>query len=366
MNGDSSGIVPNVEVKDGPSKSNKDVIRDIVLSVFDEDGPTPTIYWPNDMDEASRLLVAMKTISLLMGDSVYQDGTGIDGVNYFGILPFPDLKLNGLTYFFLIPDAKARGQAKAATITILIDEENKTFFYENMKYLRVIVDKTATRIQETKDFKEQEKIVEALKDELFGFTKELKDPFSSRRKIKILYIGLDGAGKTSFLLGVKKKYSEIIKTLPTKGVERTEEVLFKEQNSQISIWDLGGQEKYRQKYLEQSKVYLYNVDLLFFLIDIQDTKRIVTSLELFGKVISSLQEMDEFPPIIVCLNKFDPDLKDSPEINKNIKQVEEEIKKVSGFAIRIFSTSIFDTEKFNIGRLLYEHKKYSPNSHIQS
>ncbi len=364
MNGDSSGIVPNVEVKDGPSKSNKDVIRDIVLSVFDEDGPTPTIYWPNDMDEASRLLVAMKTISLLMGDSVYQDGTGIDGVNYFGILPFPDLKLNGLTYFFLIPDAKARGQAKAATITILIDEENKTFFYENMKYLRVIVDKTATRIQETKDFKEQEKIVEALKDELFGFTKELKDPFSSRRKIKILYIGLDGAGKTSFLLGVKKKYSEIIKTLPTKGVERSEEKLFKEQNSQISIWDLGGQEKYRQKYLEQSKIYLYNVDLLFFLIDIQDTQRIKTALELFGKVISSMQEMDEFPPVVVCLNKYDPDLKDSPEIIKNVNQVEEEIKRISNnYFIKVFQTSIFDHWSL-ISAYSYGLSQLSPNREL--
>ncbi len=340
MNGDSSGIAPKEGIKNDPR--SKDVIKNIVLSIFDDDGPTPVLYWPTEMDEASRLLVAMKTISLLMGDAIYQNGTGTEGVNYFGILPFPDLKLNGLTYFFLIPDVKARGQAKAATITILIDEENRTFFYENMKYLRVIIDKAATRIQDTKGLKEQEHIVEALKDELFGFTKELKDPFSSRRKIKILYIGLDGAGKTSFLLGVKKKYSEIIKTLPTKGVERSEEILFKEQNSQISIWDLGGQEKYRQKYLEQSKVYLYNVDLLFFVIDIQDTQRIKISVDLFGKVVASMQEMDEFPPIVVCLNKYDPDLKDSLEIKKNIKQIDDEIKKVSGFAIRVFCTSIFD------------------------
>lgn len=41
------------------------IIKSIVLSIFDEDGPTPTIYWPEDLDEASRLLIAMKTISLL-------------------------------------------------------------------------------------------------------------------------------------------------------------------------------------------------------------------------------------------------------------------------------------------------------------
>ncbi|GAJ21695.1 unnamed protein product, partial [marine sediment metagenome] len=122
------------------SKQKTEIIKSIVLSVFDEDGPTPKIYWPSNMDESSRLLIAMKTISLLMGDSVYQNSTSTEEVNYFGILPFPDLKLNGLTYFFLIYDPEARGNAKAATITVLINEEDRVFFYENMKYLRVIID----------------------------------------------------------------------------------------------------------------------------------------------------------------------------------------------------------------------------------
>ncbi len=183
---------------------SKNVIKSIILSVFDDDGPTPTIYWPDDMDEAARLLISMKTISLLMGDSVYQDGVGIEGINYFGILPFPDLSLNGLTYFFLIPDEKARGQAKAATITVLIDEKDKTFFYENMKYLRVIIDRASAKIQAGEGLASYEVTMKGIKDELFEFTRDLKNIFSAKRKIKILYTGLDGAGKTSFLLGVKK------------------------------------------------------------------------------------------------------------------------------------------------------------------
>ncbi|MFW9973427.1 MAG: hypothetical protein ACFFDF_24800, partial [Candidatus Odinarchaeota archaeon] len=118
------------------SDTKSNIIKALVLSVFDENGPTPKIFWPDDLDEQAGLLIAMKTISLLMGDATYQDGMGTDGVNYFGILPFPDLKLNGLTYFFLIPDDTARGKALASTITVLIGEENKVFFYENMKYLR--------------------------------------------------------------------------------------------------------------------------------------------------------------------------------------------------------------------------------------
>ncbi|MFX1503003.1 MAG: ADP-ribosylation factor-like protein, partial [Promethearchaeota archaeon] len=319
------------------------LIRAIVLSIFDENGPTPKIFWPNDLEEQAGLLIAMKTISLLMGDATYQDGIGTEGVNYFGILPFPDIKLNGLTYFFLIPDVEARGKALAATITVLIDEINKVFFYENMKYLRIIIDKAASQIQNNKSFEEREIIMDEFREELFEFTKELKDPFSPRRSIKILLTGLDKAGKTSFLYGIRRKYSEIIKSLPTKGVERTEENIFEEQNSQIMIWDLGGQKAYREKYIEQSKINLYNIDLMFFFIDIQDVDRIDEALGLFRDILNSLIEIDEYPPIIVCLNKFDPDLKGSKEIFKSLEVIADQIKENSErFFIKIFQTSIFD------------------------
>ncbi|TKJ19711.1 MAG: hypothetical protein CEE43_14755, partial [Promethearchaeota archaeon Loki_b32] len=141
----------------------------------------------------------------------------------------------------------------------------------------------------------------------------------------------------------RRKYSQIIKSLPTKGVERTEENIFEEQNSQIFVWDLGGQKKYRERYLEQSKVYLYNIDLMFFFIDIQDVERINEALTLFRKILNILLELDEFPPIVVCLNKFDPDLKGSKDIFKNLEVIADSIKENSDrFFIKIFQTSIFD------------------------
>lgn len=347
----------------GDKKSN--LIKAVVLSIFDEKGPTPKIIWPSNLEEKSGLLIAMKTISLLMGDSVYQNSQGSDiGVNYFGILPFPDLKLNGLTYFFLIPDEKARGQALAATITVLIDEEDKVFFYENMKYLRIIIDKTATQIQNVKEFNDQKRIMDDIREELFEFTKELKDPFSPKRQIKILLTGLDKAGKSSFLYGIRKKYSEIIKSLPTKGVERTEENIFEEQNSLISLWDIGGQKKYLERFLEQSQVYLYNVDLIFFFIDIQDVERIEEALNLFQRISKILVELDEFPPIVVCLNKFDPDLKGSKEIFKNLEIIADEVEKRSDrFLTKIFQTSIFDHWSL-ITAYSYGLSQLSPNREL--
>ncbi len=324
-------------------KEKGDIIKSIVLSVFDSDGPTPKVYWPEDMDENARLVIAMKTISLLMGDEIYQDGDDLN-INYFGILPFPDLKLSGLTYFFLIADEKARGNALAATITVLIDDENRSFFHENMTYLRATIEKAATQIKNTKELNEYKKIISEIREQLIAFSSDLKDPFSLKRKIKIIFVGLDRAGKTSFLLAVKRKYSEIIKTLPTKGVERSEETIFEDQNSQMTLWDLGGQKRYREKYLEQSKYYLYNVDLIFYVIDIQDSKeRLDESINLFIRIIKSLRELDEFPPVIVCLNKYDPDLKLSEEIIKKVQYATNGINKNSDkFFIKIFRTSIFD------------------------
>jgi len=340
----------------------QDIIKSIVFSVFDDDGPTPKVYYPVDMEESARLLVAMKTISILMGDAIYQNGNTTEGISYFGVLPFPDLKFNGLTYFFLIPDENARGNAKAATITVLIDQENKGFFYENMKYLRIIIDKSASKIQDNQD--EIPLIIDELRDELLEFTSALENPLSGKQQLKILFAGLDGAGKTSFLLGVKKRYSEVIKVLPTKGVSRSDEKIFEEQNSRISIWDIGGQQKYLERFLQESKLYLYNIDVLFYFIDIQDEVRIKESLDLFFRIIESLKSLDESPPIVICLNKFDPDLQESKKLNKLLKNIVQDIEKgTEGFYIKVFETSIFNHWSL-ISAYSHGLSQLSPNKEI--
>ena len=342
----------------------QDIIKSIVFSVFDDDGPTPKIYWPLDMEESARLLVAMKTISILMGDAIYQNGNTTEGISYFGILPFPDLKFNGLTYFFLIPDDQARGNAKAATITILCDEKDRGFFYENMKYLRIIIDKSATKIQDTKNKNEVPLIIDELREELLEFTSALENPLSGKQQLKILFAGLDGVGKTSFLLGVKKRYSEIIKVLPTKGVSRTDEKIFEEQNSRISIWDIAGQKKYLERFLQESKFYLYNIDVLYYFIDIQDEDRIKEALDLFYRIIESLKNLDESPPLVICLNKFDPDLIESKKLNKILKNLIQDIeKRTEGFYIKVFETSIFNHWSL-ISAYSYGLSQLSPNKEI--
>jgi hypothetical protein len=84
------------------------------------------------------------------------------------------------------------------------------------------------------------------------------------------------------------------------------------------------------------------VDLLFYIIDIQDTKRIKLSLELFRDIVETMKDYDEYPPIVVCLNKFDPDISDSEEIIDNINDVTKAVESYSDkFFVRLFKTSVF-------------------------
>lgn len=341
-----------------------DLIQAIVLSEFGEEGPTPTVTWPNSMEQDSCLLISMKTISLLMGDATYQNSHDIEGINYFGVIPFPDLGLTGLTYFFLDPDPNARGKARATTITVLVPNKKRTFLYENMKFLRVTIDSAATKIQQTQDHEKYEQYIDSLREELLDFVDKIESPFSFKRKVKVVFAGLDQAGKSSFLLGVKKQFSEIIKQMPTKGVDRTPEDLLSESNSTVIIWDLGGQEQYLDKYFEQSKLYLYNIDLLFFFVDIQDEERFKESLALYRRIIRTLREFDEFPIIVVCLNKYDPDLKDSESIQENTDYLKSKIKDLSEeFFVKTFKTSIFSQWSL-VSAYSFGLNQLSPNKEV--
>ncbi len=343
---------------------DQDLIKAVVLSEFGEEGPIPIVIWPDSMDKNSCLLISMKTISLLMGDSTYQDSHEIDGINYFGVIPFPDFDLTGLTYFFLNPDPEARGKARATTITVLVSNTKRTFLYENMKFLRVAIDSAATKIQETLDHTKYQKYMDFLREDLLEYVGKIESPFTYNRKVKIVFAGLDKAGKSSFLLGVKRQFSEIIKQMPTKGVNRSPEDLLAESNSTVIIWDLGGQKQYLEKYFEQSKIYLYNIDLLFFFIDIQDNNRFNEALALYRRTIRTLREFKEFPIIVVCLNKYDPDLKKSEVIEQRVSFLTSQIKDLSeDFFVKIFKTSVFSQWSL-ISAYSFGLNQLSPNKEL--
>ncbi len=308
--------------------------------MFESEGPTPVVCIPDNMNESHQYLIAMKSISLLMGEQVYQEGKNFD-LSYFGILPFPDIGLVSLTYFFLIQDESARGKAKASTISILVDEKQAQFLYGNMKQLSIMISDVSTAIDKKTNEKALEEKMWVLFDKINNFTRELKPSHtSSERTIKILFTGLDASGKTSFLRAIKKKYSALIGIHPTKGFKRSQQSIL---GRNLLEWDIGGQEKYRNKFIKDASIYLFDTNLLFFLVDIRNKKRFKEAGEFFKNILDRLRGLEQYPPIILCIHKMDPEIEDEEKYRKRAEKIREVFGKLAdGFPIRFFETSIFN------------------------
>ena len=66
--------------------------------------------------------------------------------------------------------------------------------------------------------------------------------------VKIIISGLDNAGKTSILTALDKKYDfqkEIAELKPTIRIEYHQTMFL---GNNVNIWDMGGQEQYRELY----------------------------------------------------------------------------------------------------------------------
>ncbi len=332
-----------VEMKDISNKN--ETSSTIVLSVFEKEGPVPKICVPDYISEDNQMIIAMKSISLLMGDQIYQNGGKFFGIKYFGILPFPDLELTGLTYFFLIKDENARGNAKAATISLLVENKRSYFLYENTKQLSIMLAESANLLAyEVVSQEKIDEIINSLSQKVEKYISEVNTPVEFTRKIKVLFVGLGNSGKTSYLRAISQKFSELTEIRPTKGVERTEISLL---GHLLKEWDLGGQEKYRASYIKNADLYLYDTNLLFYFIDVRDHKS-KESLEYFGKLVEIMRAFNQFPPIIINFHKMDPDISDSPELKEKIEKLSKKFSELSkGFTIYFYNTSIFDLYSLN-------------------
>ncbi|MFX1312365.1 MAG: ADP-ribosylation factor-like protein [Promethearchaeota archaeon] len=164
-------------------------------------------------------------------------------------------------------------------------------------------------------------------------------------KQKILCAGLDNAGKSATLskFGGRLGISETIATHPTKGVVRMK---FGSSNLSLFIWDLGGQEEYRERYLSTPEQYFIQLDLLLYVIDVQDPDRFEESLSYLDKILDSIIMLEEKPYILIFIHKVDPDIADDPEILLNIELVKDNLNELFkskdyDFDIEIYLTSIY-------------------------
>jgi len=348
------------------------VIKGLLFSAFDKLGPQPIYMFPDPVDEdqlkkvnsddgeANKLgitlrdytQIAIKNISLLLGDGniLSQEHETLKNYQHFGIMPFPDFHLTSLSYFHFI-DAKFSEMPLASAFCILIDEKKRSFLYNNINRLKnVIVDffsEFDTRI--IKELLPQEHVVKDFKkllEKIINIEQTPSTPITTQRKMKIILSGLDNSAKTTFLLSLDRKFSKLIRLKPTKGADVSSiEAL----GTTIFLWDLGGQKKYHERYLDKAQIYLFEADLLFYFIDIQDKNRFEESIKYLQNIKKALEKLEQNTPIIYVLSKGDPDIIESKEIKTNIKTVSDKLAKLSldGYP-EIYVTSLF--QNFSILR----------------
>ncbi len=178
-----------------------------------------------------------------------------------------------------------------------------------------------------------------MEDSLLFFQEEGQ---SKEKALKILFTGLDAAGKTSIILALKREFSKIALVEPTRGAQRSNFTLL---GKEISEWDLGGQKSYRIAYLKNPSKFFEDTEIAIYVIDILDTSRITESMSYFYDVIEKFKELNISPPVYVFFHKHDPKLIQSvkQEIENEIQKLQKEIVETANYwKINFYRTSIYD------------------------
>ncbi len=171
-----------------------------------------------------------------------------------------------------------------------------------------------------------------------------KENLDEKKDQKVIVVGLDNAGKTAIVtkFGGRLGISDLASLKPTKGIKRDHIIT---ETLDLYIWDFGGQEELRKKYFQNPERYFLQIDLLIYVVDVQDPERFEESLGYFKDIIELLILLEEFPYIMIYIHKYDPDIKNKPEILLNIEFLKENLKEIfqerNEFDCEIYLTSIF-------------------------
>ncbi len=158
---------------------------------------------------------------------------------------------------------------------------------------------------------------------------------------KIMFTGLDNAGKTSIILSLQREFSKIAILSPTRGAQRR---MFDFLGKEIAEWDLGGQLAYRIAYLKNPGKYFEGTEIAIYVIDIQDKERFSEAISYFKDVIEQFKDLEIEPPIYVFLHKFDPALRRSAqnEMEALIIDLKDKLKATEYKEVYYYETSIYN------------------------
>lgn len=115
-----------------------------------------------------------------------------------------------------------------------------------------------------------------------------------KKDVRILILGLDGAGKTTILY--RFKLGNVVTTIPTVGFN-VETV--KHKNITLQVWDLGGQTSIRPYW----RCYYSNAAVIVFVIDSTDRERLNISRDELNSMLFEEELKDS--ALLVIANKQD-------------------------------------------------------------
>ncbi len=180
--------------------------------------------------------------------------------------------------------------------------------------------------------------------------------------LKIGFLGLDAAGKTTFLAALGKTYGSIIDAKPTKGIERSEKNVM---GQAIGIWDYGGQTQYRDRYLKSERD-LEGLDLVFYLLDVQNPTRFDEAADYLSNLLDKMKGFNQ-ENLIICFHKYDPDR--SEQLKDQLNKAWEKMESIAEDAYAFLPTSIFDekqiTRAFSMGLRKVATKKEIVEGELQ-
>lgn len=156
---------------------------------------------------------------------------------------------------------------------------------------------------------------------------------------KVVIVGLDQAGKTSILNILNQEYNLMDNIKPTIGVNRK---ILEVLGFQIVSFDLGGQERFREGYLSDPKIF-QGTDTLICVIDALNATRYQEALQYYQEIIKTFELLNLKPKIMICIHKIDPNLRSDPETLDYIEEVKDLFVPASeGYEVTMFVTSIYD------------------------
>ncbi|NVM55612.1 MAG: GTP-binding protein [Candidatus Helarchaeota archaeon] len=157
--------------------------------------------------------------------------------------------------------------------------------------------------------------------------------------MKILLAGLENAGKTA-LLNVLTKRFEISNLKPTISMNIAQ---MTSENVTFAIWDMGGQVRYRDDYIKNPEKYFVGVNILIYVIDVQDKEKYDESKQYLVKILEILETFEEYPECFIFLHKADPQIIEGIQDDlENLEKMVEEIFSSREFQYRTFQSSIYN------------------------